>query len=60
MDKQFGSTASRWTSLAAFLLILLFAGAADGIMEAIGPPGFLLASTVVIGATWVLAEIGGA
>lgn len=44
----------RWTSLAAFLLVLLFAGAADGLMEILGPAGFLAVGAPVLGAAWAL------
>lgn len=44
------------TSLAAFLLILLFAGAADGLMEAFGLTGFLPVCAVVIGVAWALVR----
>ena len=37
------------TSLASFLLVQLFAAAADGLMEALEPVGFLAAGTVVMG-----------
>lgn len=46
----------RWTSLAAFMLILLFAAAADGLMEALGPTGFLAAGAAVMGTAWALNE----
>lgn len=46
----------RRTSLASFLLILLFAAAADGLMEALEPIGFLAAGAVVMGAAWALNE----
>lgn len=45
---------SRWTSLAAFLLIFLFAGAADGLMDVLGPAGFLAVGTLVMGPAWIL------
>ena len=47
----------QWTSLAAFTLILLFAGAADGLMDALGPTGFLCVGSVVLGAVWALVEV---
>lgn len=47
----------QWTSLAAFMLILLLAGAADGLMEALGPAGFLLVGGAVLGAAWALTEV---
>lgn len=47
----------RWTSLAAFMLILLFAGAADGLMDALGPAGFLPSGAAVLGAAWALTEV---
>ncbi len=43
------------TSLASFLLVLLFAATADGLMEALGPVGFLTVGTVVMGLVWGLA-----
>ena len=33
----------RWTNLGAFSLVLLFAAASDGLMEMLGPGGFLVA-----------------
>lgn len=58
MHKIFDDTdpAHRWPSLAAFLLILLFAGAADGLMEALEPIGFLTAGAVVMWTAWTLSE----
>lgn len=47
---------NRWTSLASFLLVLLFAAAADGLMEALDPVGFLAAGAAVMGAAWALSE----
>lgn len=46
-----------WTTLAAFMLILLFAGAADGIMEALGLVWFAVAGAAVMGAAWALVEV---
>lgn len=46
----------RWTSLAALMLILLFAGAADGLMDALGPLLFCVVGAAVMGATWALTE----
>ena len=46
------------TSLAAFLLILLFAGAADGLMDALGPAGFLCVGSAVMGVAWALVNEG--
>lgn len=48
----------RWTSLAAFLLVLLFAGAADGLMDVLGPAWFLLAGALVMGLAWILERRG--
>lgn len=48
---------NKWTSLAAFLLVLLFAGAADGIMEALGPGGFLLVCLPVMISAWKLTGV---
>lgn len=45
----------QWISLAAFLALLLFAGAADGLMDALGPTGFAIAGAVVMGGAWRLA-----
>ena len=50
-----GQQMNRWTSLASFLLVLLFAAAADGLMEALDLVGFLAAGTVVMGLAWGLA-----
>lgn len=47
----------RWTSLAALVLVLLFAGAADGLMDALGPAGFLAAGAAVLGGAWALTEV---
>lgn len=44
----------RWTSPVAFMLILLFAGAADGLMDVIGPVRFLAVGVLVMGAAWAL------
>lgn len=49
----------RWTSLASFLLVLLLAGAADGLMEALGPEGFLAAGAAVLTLAWALADFNG-
>lgn len=38
----------RRTSLAAFFMVLLFAAASDGLMETLGPGGFLAAGTAVL------------
>ena len=46
MDRQ---QMTKRTSLASFLLVQLFAAAADGLMEALEPVGFLAAGTVVMG-----------
>lgn len=48
-----------WTSLTAFLLVLLLAGAADGLMDALGTPGFLAVSAAVLGMARLLVESGG-
>ena len=48
----------RWTSLAGFLLVLLFAGAADGLMDKLGPGRFLAAGLAVMGAAWALGRCG--
>lgn len=54
MNKRF-DTAS-WTSLAAFLLVFLFAGAADGLMDALGPNVFLAVGALVMGLAGMLAR----
>lgn len=46
----------RWTSLASFLLVFLLAGAADGLMEALGPEGFLVVGTAVLALAWALTN----
>lgn len=46
---------NRWTSLAAFLALLLYAGAADGLMELLGPAGFAAVGAAVMAACWRLA-----
>lgn len=38
----------------AFFLMLLFALAADGLMDVLGPGKFLLAGGVVMGVVWAL------
>lgn len=48
---------SRWTSLAAFVLTLLFAGGADGLMDALGPALFLAVGAVIMGAACALVEV---
>lgn len=49
----------RWTSLASFLLVFLLAGAADGLMEALGPEGFLAVGTAVLALAWALSNFNG-
>lgn len=49
----------RWTSFAAFMLILLFAGAADGLMDALGPNVFLAIGALVMGLALYLEEAYG-
>lgn len=56
MDRRTEDPRGRWESLAALLLVLLFAGAADGLMEVLGPAGFALAGSAVMGAAWGLTE----
>ena len=51
-----GQQMNKRTSLVSFLLVLLFAAAADGRMEALEPIGFLAAGAVVMGAAWALSE----
>ena len=50
----------KWASLAAFLLVFLFAGAADGLMDALGSAGFLAVGTLVMGLAWILERRGEA
>lgn len=45
------------TTLAAFMLLLLFAGAADRIMDALGPGWFLAIGAAVMGTAWTLVEV---
>lgn len=45
------------TSLAAFILILLFAGAADGIMDALGLGWFLAVGAMIMGVAWAFVEV---
>lgn len=47
------------TSLAAFLLVFLFASAADGLMDVLGPNVFLAVGALVLGLAWYLAEAYG-
>ena len=47
-----------WTSLAAFVLVLLLAGAADGLMDALGMPGFLAVSAAALGTAFALVQAG--
>ncbi len=51
-------TYKSWTSLAAFLLVLLLAVMADGLMEALGPGWFMVVGLAVLGAAWGLVEVG--
>ncbi len=52
-------TYKSWTSLAAFLLVMLLAAMADGLMEALGPWWFLVVSLAALGAAWGLVEADG-
>lgn len=47
----------RWTSLAAFVSILLFSVVSDSLMEAVGPVKFLLLSAILMGHAWRVLEI---
>jgi len=49
----------QWTSLASFLLVLLLAGAADGLMESLGPEGFLAAGLATLALAWALLNFNG-
>ena len=51
-----GQQMNKRTSLASFLLILLFAAAADGLMDVFGPRRFLVVGAVVMGAAWALLD----
>lgn len=42
------------TSLAAFLLVFLFASAADGLMDVLGDTVFLAVGVLVMGLAWIL------
>lgn len=44
----------QWTSLIALWMMLLFAGAADGLMERLGPAGFLAVGLPLMAAVWRL------
>lgn len=50
----------RWESLVAFLLILLFSAAADGLMDVLGPNVFLAVGALVMGLAWILVRRGEA
>lgn len=41
----------------AFLLILLFSAAADGLMDALGPNLFLVAGALVMGFAWAMERM---
>ena len=58
MHKKFDDTdpAHQRKSFAAFVLILLFTGAADGLMDVIGPGLFLAVGAGVMGAAWALLD----
>lgn len=51
---------ARWTSLAAFLLVFLFASVADGLMDVLGPNVFLAVWVLVMGLAWILVRRGEA
>ncbi len=46
-----------WTSLVAFLLILLFASASDGLMDALGLGWCLVIGLAIMVAAWGLVEM---
>ena len=48
----------KWTSLAAFMMILMFAAAADGLMDVLGPNVFLPVGALVMGLGWYLVGVG--
>lgn len=56
VSKRFNT--ANWASLSAFLLMLLFVGSADGLMDALGPSGFLSVGVPVMGLAWALVEAG--
>lgn len=58
MNKRFDT--ARWTSLAAFLLVFLFASAADGLMDALGGSVFPAVGALVMGLAWILVRRGEA
>lgn len=58
MNKRFDT--ARWTSLAAFLLVFLFASAADGIMDVLGDSVFLAVGALVMWLAWILVRRGEA
>lgn len=45
----------RRAALTAFALVLLFAAASDGLMEMLGPGGFLVVGTAVLALAWRLS-----
>lgn len=45
-----------WTSLAALVLLLLFAGAADGLMGCLGVVGFAITGITTVGVASALVE----
>lgn len=45
-------------SLVAFLLVLLFTAAADGLMDVLGPNAFLAVGALVMGLAWILVRRG--
>lgn len=47
-------------SLFALIIALLFSGAADGIMCALGIAGFMLAGLIVMGAAYIMVEVSNA
>lgn len=50
---------ANWASLAAFLLVFLFASAADGLMDVLGPNVFLAVGALVMGLALYLEEAYG-
>lgn len=48
----------KWKSLISFVLILLFASAADSIMDTLGPFLFFGIGIAVMGTAWFLLKIG--
>lgn len=46
-----------WTSFTAFMVILLFAGALDGLMDVLGLGLSMVVGLAVMALAWVLVEL---